>query len=162
MDEAREILRAYRENQSRVSYLESLADEMKRGIWAETRPEMQAIHAQGYEYHSGGRSSPTERHALRGADGAQTDAAERWAEELKRVEDELFTARMNVSRVEIWLAGLTEKERIVITAHEIDHLPWYRVAFQSEKLLGHYMSESGLRHIGRGAINKINHITRGV
>ena len=122
---------------------------------------MQAMHAQSYEISSrSGHAAPTEKLALWALDGGQTASAKRWEAEAQRVEQELWNAKRDAARVDIWLLGLTDKERAVITAHELDRLPWYKVAFQSEKLIGHYMTENGLRRIGRQALDKICKIAR--
>lgn len=162
-DEVRGLLRAYKENKSRVSYLEAEAAELRRGIQAEEQPEMQAVHAQRYfgtPPPSHFNSSRTETLALAAADGRHTETTRRWLGELNDIEQELRKARLDVARVDVWMLGLTGRERAVITAHEIEREPWYKVAFQSEKLLGHYMTADGLRRIGRQAFEKICMIAR--
>lgn len=161
-EEVRALLRAYRENKSRVAYLETEAEEIRRGVVIENRPETQAIHAQKYDLkpRSSSHSSPTEKLAIWSVDGGKTTLADHWEKEAKQIETELWNVRRDVARVDAWLLGLTDKERAVITAHELDGLPWYKVSFQSESLLGTYMTDGGLRKIGRTAMDKICRIAR--
>lgn len=156
-DQVRKHLRAYRENKARIAHYETQADEIRRGIWAENQPAMQAIHAQSYDLHiRSWHSSPTERCL----EGRQTASAKVWAEELRQLDRETQEARFAVAYVDAWLCGLTEKEQKAITAHEIDGLSWQEVSFESPELLGYYMSPDGLRRIGKLAIEKICRIAR--
>lgn len=161
-DEVRGLLRAYKENKSRVSYLEAEAAELRKGIWAEEQPEMQAIHAQRYfcTPPPSFTSSKTEMLALSAVDGMHTETTRRWSDELNEIEQELRKARLNVARVDVWMRGLTDRERAIITAHEIEREPWYKVSFQSEKLIGQYLGQERLRGIGKQALKKICTIAR--
>lgn len=122
---------------------------------------MQAMHAQSYEISSrSGHAAPTEKLALWALDGGQTASAKRWEAEAQRVEQELWNAKRDAARVDIWLLGLTVKERKVLTAHEIDGLSWPEVSFESPKLMGYHMTPDGLRRIGKQAIEKVCSIAR--
>lgn len=130
---------------------------MRKAIWAENQPEMQAIHGQNYDQVSrpvGRVSSPTERCAL--AVGCETETARAWREELQS----LRQARINVARVDVWLLGLTEKERKVLTAREIDGSTWPQMAMNSHSIVGFYMTADGLRRIGKAAFEKVCRIAR--
>lgn len=157
-DEVRSLLRAYRENKARADYLEAEAENIAKAIVAENRPEMQAVHAQSYEYHphTSAHSAPTENAVFRSFDGGGTAQAKAWAQELRQLEK----ARFDAVRVEVWLSGLTDKERKVITARYIDHLTWPAVAMNSDELIGYFMTPDGLRRIGRVAFEKICMIAR--
>lgn len=151
----RDALRSYRANQARLSFLEGEAEELRRGISLENRPEVHAIHAQRYSgipvRTPGG--SITEKTALRAADGVENADAKRWRKELGSAEAEIQRLRCEMRMVDTWLSGLTEKERRVITAHELDDQSWLEMSLSD--LLGCPMSESGLKKIGRKAIEKI-------
>lgn len=156
-DEVRSKLKAYRENKSRIDYIALYAEQIKDGLRIENRPEMNAVHAQQYECSSGSfDSSPTERLAL----AEESAAGRRWREELEQLKRDERKARFDIAFVDTWLQALTDKERAAVTAHEIDGLPWFKVAFQSERLFGHYLTADSLRKIGKAAFDKICRIAR--
>lgn len=162
LDEVRKALRSYHTASARVAFLKEEAEELRRGIELEKRPELHAIHAQSYTGAptTKSRSSITERTALRAADGYRYEDVQRWEAELRQIEAEIRSLERYPRYVDIWLSALTDKERAVITAHEIELQSWEEMASHSAKLLGVYYSVSGLRKIGRTAMMKITDIAR--
>lgn len=163
LDEIRQTFRSYHTASARIAFLQDEAEELRRGIELENRPELHAIHAQSYNAPPSGQpfgGSVTERVVLFSADGKQDQNAVRWSRELQQIETEIRHLQRVPRLVEIWLSGLNEKERTVITAHEIDRESWEEMATHSTKLLGMYYSVSGLRKIGKTAMQKVANIAR--
>ena len=159
LDEIRKILRSFRTTQARVSYLKQQAEDIRKAIFAENSPAMQAIHGQHYDFtpSRGAPSSVQERLCLK---ELETPDAERWQKELRTLEAEIRKAESDAKFVDIWLTGLTEKERTVLTAHEIDLMSWTEMEINSVKLLGEYYSTSGLQKINARALQRIQIITQ--
>lgn len=160
LDEVREALRSYQTTKARVAFLQEQAEELRRGIELENRPELHVITAQQYTGMPIGtaRDSITERIGIYAADGYQSPDAARWEKELRSIEAEIRQTESNARCVDIWLSALTEKERSVITAREIEQQTWEEMS--NHEILGNYYSISGMRNIHKAAMQKIQNIAR--
>lgn len=161
-DEVMSILTAYRANQKRLVFLQEQAEEMRRGIALENLPEMHAVRTQKYTGlpARSANSSIVEDVALHAVDGGETADSVRWRQELAQIEAEIYRAQRNIRYVDIWLSGLSDKQRAVVTAHTINKKTWPYICVNSETLIGVWMSESGLRNVHRAAISTILNIAR--
>lgn len=151
----------YKENKARLEFLQMEAEELRRGISIENRPEVHAIGAQTYDHiHTKvKKDSIVETLGLRSLDGETYADADRWQRELDALEREIRTKERAVRYVDIWLSALDDSEKIAVEWHYIDHKTWERVSLATDRLLGYYIGAEGMRRIGREAIRKICSIT---
>lgn len=163
LDEIRKAFRCYHTAGARIAFLTEQAEELRRGIEREMLPDLHAVRTQSYDgvpVAATPSSSITERTALRAVDGYKSPVVVCWQQELHQIETEIRTLQKYPRYVDIWLSALNEKERVVVTAHEIELKSWTEIELQSSKLLGNHYSESGLRRICRTAMTKICDIAK--
>lgn len=159
------LLANYRTNQARLIHLRREAQELRLSIQKEQQNAIghAAIRAQQYSGmpHSGAINRSVEENAIRHADGYLSPLLRDWTRELAAMEDEIATLENAVGYVDGWLSVLDAREQIVITSHSpIGLMSWREMAADSKRLLGEYMSQSGLRKIGRAAERKIYSIAK--
>ena len=159
--EVEATLESHKENKARLEFLRMEAEELRRGVYIENRPEVHAIGAQTYDHThiKGKKDSIVETLGLRSLDGETYADADRWQRELDALEREIRTKERAVRYVDIWLSALDDSEKIAVEWHYIDHKTWERVSLATDRLLGYYIGADGMRRIGREAIRKICSIT---
>lgn len=162
--EVDKLLSEYPSNKARYNHLYLEAMDMAIQINAETRRALanDAIQAQQYRDTppSGKVSKPVEELALRYVDGYIPDTLAGWMKESEEMWSELRSLDISITYVDTWLEGLSDKERSVIVAHEIDQKSWSEIASTSAKTFGYHVGVSNLQKIKRKAIQKIYAIAR--
>lgn len=155
-----DLLDHYRENKARLTHLRREASELRDAIEREKRAaiETDSMHAQQYSGmpHTGAINRAVEDTALRYADGYASPMLRDWMRDLDSMERELRVLENAVGFVDGWMEDLDEREQIVMRHHKpIGLMSWREMAADSKRLIGEYMSQSGLRNIGDAAKRKI-------
>ena len=155
-----DLLEHYRENKARLTHLRRECQELKAAIEQEQHSaiETEAVHAQQYSGmpHAGAINRSVEETALRYADGYQSPMLRDWLCDLASIESEIRVLDNAVGYVDDWFFALEARERTVMENHTpIGLLSWREMTVESKRLLGEYMSISGLRNIGDAAKRKI-------
>lgn len=158
------LLKDYRTNQARFNHLYLDAMNMTMQINAEARRAItsDAMHAQQYkDMPSCGRvSKPVEDLAIRYMDGYVPDVLKGWMAESEEMQRELRKLETSIVYVDTWLGALTDKERMVVTDHELDDISYREISYASTRKFGYHMSADGIRKINHKALQKIYDIAR--
>lgn len=158
------LLKNYRTNQARYNTLYLKAMEMAKDINAEARRAItsDAMHAQQYKDMPpcGRVSKPVEDLAIRYMDGYVPDVLKGWMAESEEMQRELMQLQTSIVYVDTWLSALTDKERMVVTDHELYAIPFKAMSYASARKFGYHMSADGIRKINHKALQKIYDIAR--
>lgn len=150
----------YRNNVSRYKVisvtLNRLNSDLHKAL-SEMVEEMASIQAQQITGmpHGSGISNPTERVALELAEGRETEEVKSLRLKIEQLNNERTELEYNIQYVEAWLAGLTERERLIIEASCIDGESWYNVMRRYQQVYGIEISKSTIRRMKATALGKI-------
>lgn len=156
------MLGNYREYTARCEFLEQEIRELER-IAADLRRTMITDALSGSQNLSGmphgtSVSSPTERIAIKFADGYVPDYIVDIEKEIASKKDELCRKTPTVVFVTAWLKGLSEKERFVIESKTIGGAFWRELIYAYQQRFGEVYSKQGLKKIRDRALEKIYRI----
>lgn len=153
------ILRDYKLNLGRQGHLSNAVEELK-GMIKKARSRMideAALHGQVYSDmpHGTDVGQPTERIAIKFADGYVPEFVEQMEKELEANENELDLVTRRIVYAEAWVKGLQDKERFVIQNQVIEAFTWKEVIAKYRATYGYEYSKDTLKNIKAKAMEKI-------
>lgn len=161
-------LEEYHRNRQRVKELRKRNMELNLMIRREKESSLAAISLPGSMLtglpsgRGGTAHSVVEDTAIRYADGYESPLILELKAERADICREMDGIQRAIDRVDGWLGegneAMTDREKLVIRLHSVDHISWRELSLRSGKLLGAKLSESGLRRIGKAAMWKLYQI----
>jgi hypothetical protein len=158
-DKVEAVLREYKAAVGRSAYLEIVIGRMEEEYNAAKAIEAQEDVLQGVALDGMPRSpmpaDTVESTALRHIGGHLPDFIRELGIEIARLKDEKKDCDTTIRMVDAWMAGLQERDRVVLVAHCIEGMYWREVEAHYQKTFGERCSKEGLKWIKRRAIANI-------
>lgn len=161
-DQVDECLTHYKEYSARCAFLEceirelkSLAERLRSTAIEDAVTITQVLTDMP---HGTCLSCPTERIAVKFADGYTPDYIREIEHEIRKRENEYRSKFPTVVFVEAWLKVLNRRERFIVENKTIGGMFWRELAIEYKKEFGEEYSRQGLKKIRDRAIAKIHKV----